>query len=154
MLIYHNKSIKQIAEELGFSESGLYKIVGSPLFQMELQKELAIKQRMERESVLQQVASAGTSKLLEAVQTGKMKFEEKDKDGKIIHTEKVLDGREIVAITHDALDRTGHKPINRTIDATVDLGSMIMQAHKTGDQDVIEVDEDVIDAEVIKKEGE
>lgn len=129
-LVYHQKSVRQIAEELGFSEGGLHQIIKSPLFQIELQKELLIKQRMERDSVLQQVATAGAAKLQEAVTTGKLTFAFKNAQGQEEVAEKVLDGREIVAIVHDALDRTGHKPVERTLEAHVDLGAMIIQAHK------------------------
>lgn len=130
-MVYHNRKPSEIAEMLGFSENGLRAIIRSPLFQVELQKELQIKQRMERDSVLQSVATAAADKLLEAISTGKLTFEEKDADGQVVkRTEKVLDGREIVAIAHDALDRTGHKPVTHTVEAHVDLGNLIMQAAK------------------------
>jgi hypothetical protein len=134
-LVYHSKTVAQIAEELGFSEPGLHRIIRSPLFQVELQKELLIKQRMERDSVLQSIATEGAEKLREAVTTGKLTFHVVDKDGKETVTEKVLDGREIIAIAHDALDRTGHKPISKTVEAHVDLGTMILQAHKEAEQE-------------------
>ena len=148
-LLYHNQTVKQIAEELGFSEGGLGKVIRSPLFQIELQKELNIKQTIERNNVLQSVATNGVAKLAEAVTTGKMTFEERDSTGAIIkRTEKVLDGREIIAITHDALDRTGHKPVERSIAASFDLGSMILNAHKNAERG----DDEVIDVEVVNEE--
>lgn len=144
-LLYHNQSVREIAEDLGFSEAGLSAIIRSPLFQIELQKELNIKQKIERDNVLQSVATNGAAKLAEAVKTGKMTFEETDEHGNVVkRTEKVLDGREIVAIAHDALNRTGHKPVERRVEATIDLGQMIINAHKKAesgnDDDVIEVE--------------
>lgn len=147
-LVYHNQSVKEIAEELDFSVSGLNSIIRSPLFQIEMQKELNIKQKIERDNVLQSIATNGAKKLAEAVTTGKMTFEEMDEHGVVVkRTEKVLDGREIVAIAHDALDRTGHKPVAQTVTATLDLGNMVLQAHKDADSGR---GDDVIDVEVIE----
>lgn len=120
-MVYHNQTPRQIALELGFNPQNIYRIINSPLFQAELQKELTLKRRMERDGVIQSVADAGVQKLHEAVTTGKLVYG---------NEEKVLDGREIVAIIHDSLDRTGHKPVNTTVEAHMDLGSMIIQAHK------------------------
>jgi uncharacterized protein (UPF0297 family) len=138
-MVYHNQKPSEIASELGFSLSHIYRIVNSPLFQAELQKELTLKRKMERDAVIQSVADEGTKKLLEAVKTGKIVYTQDD--GKI--EEKVLDGREIVNIIHDSLDRTGHKPVNTVIEGHVDLGSMIIQAHK--DAEAAKAEEDVID---------
>lgn len=131
-LVYHNKSVRQIARELGFSENGLHTIIRSPLFQIELQKEMQLKRHMERDSVLQEIATEGVGLIKQAVTKGKLTFIETNADGEVITSEKVLDGREIVAIVHDALDRTGHKPVERSITGTVDLGAMIMQAKDNG----------------------
>lgn len=129
-MVYHNQTVRQMAEELGFSESNLRSIINSPLFQIELQKELSIKQRMERDSVLQQIATSGAKKLLEAVEKGKMVFRDTDSEGREVIIEKVVDGREIVNIVHDALDRSGHKPVERSVSVTGDLGTLVMQAFK------------------------
>ncbi len=125
-LVYYSQSVEQIARELDFSAQHINRIIASPLFQAELQKELTVKRRMERDAVIQQVADEGSKKLLEAVTTGKLTYTMDG--GKIM--EKVIDGREIIAIAQDALDRTGHKPTAITVDAHVDLGSLIIQATK------------------------
>ena len=144
LVYYPNKTIGQIAEELGFNPGHVSHIINSPMFQIELQKELRTKQHLERESALQTVATKGTEKLIEAVTKGKLVFEDTDQDGVPFVREKVLDGRDIVNIVHDALDRVGHKPAQKVIQGTVDLGAMIMQAHKD--------EGDVIDVEVTKNE--
>jgi hypothetical protein len=158
-LVYHCQTVQQIAEELGFSEVGLHRIIRSPLFQIELQKELNIKQKIERDNILQSVANNGLTKLAEALQTGKMTFVERDEVGnEIKRTEKVLDGREIISIAHDALNRTGHSPAkpativqnNTKVETKIDLGAMVISAHKKvelGTLDVPPPDPDMIEIE-------
>lgn len=147
-MVYQGQTTAQIAEELGISRGGLQAVLQSPMFQVELQKELSIKARIDRDSAIQRVASVGVAKLEEAVTTGKFTYIKETDEGSVV-VEKVLDGRDIIDIIHDALDRSGHKPVNRNIEAHVDLGSMVVAAHKDAKNPTD--DEVVIEAEIVNE---
>src|SRR6187549_88501 len=77
-MVYHHQSVPTIAKELGMSVASTYVLVNTPMFQAELQKELTLKRKMERDAVIQSVADEGTKKLLEAVTTGKLVYPRED----------------------------------------------------------------------------
>lgn len=145
MMVYEPKyTKKEIAEKLEFDYNSFSAISRSPLFQKELQKEARKRDKAIRETLLEKVANKSVKVLDEALSKGKIKFQDHEKGEETVIR---LSGRVLMETVRDVLDRTGHKPVDRKVEAHFDFGENVRNAFDEDGEGSGKDDDEVVDVE-------
>src|SRR5881394_353543 len=149
-LVYHGHTKRQICRDLGFNERYFSLITNSPLFKAELQKEIEVRQKDERQRRLNQLSDPAIKIIEQIVTKGRAEFVVVDPDNpdKMVTNVVRVTGRTLVDLVNSLLDRTGHKPIeHKKVEASLDLGKSIIAAHEQASSDDIE---EALEAEIVR----
>jgi len=123
LLLFSAKSQREIAQELGYSEAHLSRVINSPIFQAELQRLTLCKEQEQRTVYIQRLANRCLEIVDAVLNSGQVDFEQ---NGRKLG----IPASVLMDTVRDILDRAGHKPTDQTkhVEANIDLTQVIVAA--------------------------